>query len=382
MQASTAYSQETQGSLATPYNVTDKNEIERKKEIDALGTEIRKKISEINRELQNAPIIGPSSTPAEIFQYETLQRTALKKINDLSLHTKARRVDKLRAEEHRNALRDFPYAINDVLSLENLIQSHIKKAETLNAKVQQNKNEAQQRKDDIAGVNYQTRLLKKDVEDLKKQSAELDFFAVAEEESDDDFWAALDITEESADGFGISEDNDLAFWDSPKPDHEEGESGDSYFEIKREGELEGVVFKNGEIAIPFKKWRIKSYRDGMARVQTIEATVESTTCTFSGGDRGYQITTFEEGVVGQNGLWLIKREKKIVGGNFLTIPRLYLESIPDGTDMEAYEARKQRRIERENREGYECEVAVKRRFRDIISSYLAKGYVRGAGSKY
>ena len=192
MQASTAYSQETQGSLATPYNVTDKNEIERKKEIDALGTEIRKKISEINRELQNAPIIGPSSTPAEIFQYETLQRTALKKINDLSLHTKARRVDKLRAEEHRNALRDFPYAINDVLSLENLIQSHIKKAETLNAKVQQNKNEAQQRKDDIAGVNYQTRLLKKDVEDLKKQSAELDFFAVAEEESDDDFWAALD----------------------------------------------------------------------------------------------------------------------------------------------------------------------------------------------
>ena len=122
--------------------------------------------------------------------------------------------------------------------------------------------------------------------------------------SDEDFWA----------GETTNSSKDSDFWDGD-------ESNDSTnFEIKTEGNKQGVVSKSGKVLIPFRNWQILSYKSGFAQVQTNSPEKgKSGECSFiykgSNGflygnksSQSYTISFMKKGLVDNSGDWLIKPE--------------------------------------------------------------------------
>ena len=355
-------------------------------EISPLIKEINSGLSQVNNLLITRPVSSPNVSERQLNKYIDISRKAIALISEKGLWLKASNADRLNISIGRA---EFATKQKQINNKKRFINRQIEKAisyrnttskKTRNKKLEQN----------LASNDELTNQI-----EAQKENERFDDFwkgnvnpKLSSKEEDDDFWLSVNQKSTHSDTFATnnnkddflassSSNTDKDFWSGGgKPSKNKAHT---YKIQSGRNNTQGVISPNGSVLIPYKKWEIKSYRDGLARVQIETKDYHYNACKInqSASSEGYsyQLSIVDEGIVDISGDWVLPSKKKIIGGygELGGAAGLYLVRIDPNETEESRrraKARKQKKLRA-------CRIKIKEEFGRLVQRYLSRGHTRG-----
>ncbi len=173
---------------------------------------------------------------------------------------------------------------------------------------------------------------------------------------------------------------DSGFWEG-----EEQSAEAENFRVETRGGTQGVVSLFGETLIPFKPWKVKSYKGGIALVSKTKH--DSNSCevrvvpralqwSFAAEGWVYSASAVEEGYVGKEGTWLTPPQKSVFASKIRVRGykhQPYMQVRQDYYER-TYPNKYDRLLAKHNRKMSDCKEEVSEQRQRFINTYKSKGY--------
>lgn len=354
-------------------------------EITPLIKEIDSGLSQINDLLRTRPMIGPNVSENQLNKFIEISRRANELISEKNLWLKANNTDRLNTSIGRT---QFAIKQSQISNKKDFITRQINKAISYINSISKN-NRSKKFEQNIISDAERTNQTE---EQIEKERFD-DFWKgkvnpkLSVKEEDDEFWSSVnqspinknlpkysDIENDFLSE--ASKDSEKNFWSGGGNSRKKAKV--TYKIESGQNDTWGVISSEGKVLIPYKQWNIKSYRDGLARVQVRTGEGYNNSCRLfkstSSPGYSYWVSIVDEGIVDISGNWVLSPEKKILGGyGKAKILGLYLTLVNDNETEESIrrtKARNQKKLRT-------CRIKMKEEFGQLVERYLSYGYKRG-----